>query len=134
MKRDAADYQSATDGVRIIQMLGHSMHAVAMPKDGQLTYEIEIAAEDDYTLQTALIPTQPNDDGDLRYSVTIDNEQPVVYSLKEPFRSERWKQNVLSGQAVRNTKVHLHQGHHTMTLRALDAHIVFDQLRIFKSL
>ena len=131
MKRDAADYQSATDGVRIIQMLGHSMHAVAMPKDGQLTYEIEIAAEDDYTLQTALIPTQPNDDGDLRFSVTIDNEQPVVYSLKEPFRSERWKQNVLSGQAVRNTKVHLHQGHHTMTLRALDDHIVFDQLRIF---
>ena len=133
MKRDAADYQSATDGVRIIQMLGHSMHAVAMPKDGQLTYEIEIAAEDDYTLQTALIPTQPNDDGDLRFSVTIDNEQPVVYSLKEPFRSERWKQNVLSGQAVRNTKVHLHQGHHTMTLRALDAHIVFDQLRFLKS-
>ncbi|WP_051523013.1 glycosyl hydrolase 115 family protein [Prevotella sp. P6B4] len=131
MKRDAADYQSATDGVRIIQMLGHSMHAVAMPKDGQLTYEIEIAAEDDYTLQTALIPTQPNDNGDLRFSVTIDNEQPVVYSLKEPFRSERWKQNVLSGQAVRDTKVHLHQGHHTMTLRALDAHIVFDQLRIF---
>ena len=130
MKRDAADYQSATDGVRIIQMLGHSMHAIAMPKDGQLTYEIEIAAEDDYTLQTALIPTQPNDDGDLRFSVTIDNEQPVVYSLKEPFRSERWKQNVLSGQAVRNTKVHLHQGHHTMALRALDAHIVFDQLRI----
>lgn len=133
MKRDAADYQSATDGVRIIQMLGHSMHAVAMPKDGQLTYEIEIAAEDDYTLQTALIPTQPNDDGDLRFSVTIDNEQPVVYSLKEPFRSERWKQNVLSGQAVRNTKVHLHQGHHTITLRALDDHIVFDQLRFFKS-
>ena len=133
MKRDAADYQSATDGVRIIQMLGHSMHAVAMPKDGQLTYEIEIAAEDDYILQTALIPTQPNDDGDLRFSVTIDNEQPVVYSLKEPFRSERWKQNVLSGQAVRNTKVHLHQGHHTMTLRALDDHIVFDQLRILKS-
>ena len=131
MKRDAADYQSATDGVRIIQMLGHSMHAVAMPKDGQLTYEIEIAAEDDYTLQTALIPTQPNDDGDLRFSVTIDNEQPVVYSLKEPFRSERWKQNVLSGQAVRDTKVHLHQGHHTITLRALDDHIVFDQLRIF---
>ena len=62
MKRDAADYQSATDGVRIIQMLGHSMHAVAMPKDGQLTYEIEIAAEDDYILQTALIPTQPNDE------------------------------------------------------------------------
>ena len=133
MMRNAADYQSASDGTRIIQMLGHSMNAVAMPKDGHLTFDIEIDAEGDYVLQTALIPTQPNDNGDLRFSVSIDDNQPVVYSLKEPFRSERWKQNVLSGQAIRDTKVHLHQGRHTITVRALDHHIVFDQLRIFKS-
>ena len=134
MMLKAADYQSASNGTRIIQMLGHSMNAVAMPKDGHLTYDIEIEAEGDYTLQTALIPTQPNDNGNLRFSVSVDNGQAVVYSLKEPFRSERWKQNVLSGQAVRDTKVHLHHGHHTITLRALDNHIIFDQLRIFKSL
>ncbi|MBO4895228.1 MAG: glycosyl hydrolase 115 family protein [Prevotella sp.] len=134
MMLKAADYQSASNGTRIIQMLGHSMNAVAMPKDGHLTYDIEIEAEGDYTMQTALIPTQPNDNGNLRFSVSVDNGQAVVYSLKEPFRSERWKQNVLSGQAVRDTKVHLHHGHHTITLRALDNHIIFDQLRIFKSL
>ena len=134
MMLKAADYQSASNGTRIIQMLGHSMNAVAMPKDGHLTYDIEIEAEGDYTLQTALIPTQPNDNGNLRFSVSVDNGQAVVYSIKEPFRSERWKQNVLSGQAVRDTKVHLHHGHHTITLRALDNHIIFDQLRIFKSL
>jgi len=134
MMLKAADYQSASNGTRIIQMLGHSMNAVAMPKDGHLTYDIEIEAEGDYTLQTALIPTQPNDNGNLRFSVSVDNGQAVVYSLKEPFRSERWKQNVLSGQAVRDTKVHLHHGLHTITLRALDNHIIFDQLRIFKSL
>ena len=133
MMRNAADYQSASDGTRIIQMLGHSMNAIAMPKDGHLAYDIAIEAEGDYILQTALIPTQPNDDGDLRFCVSVDDRQSVVYSFKEPFRSERWKQNVLSGQAVRNTKVHLHQGHHTITVRALDNHIVFDQLRIFKS-
>jgi hypothetical protein len=133
MMRNAADYQSASDGTSIIQMLGHSMNAVAMPKEGHLTFDIEIDAEGDYVLQTALIPTQPNDSGDLRFSVSIDDNQPVVYSLKEPFRSERWKQNVLSGQAIRDTKVHLHQGRHTITVRALDHHIVFDQLRIFKS-
>lgn len=133
MMLKAADYQSASNGTRIIQMLGHSMNAVAMPKDGHLTYDIMIEDEGDYILQTALIPTQPNDDGDLRFCVSVDDRQSVVYSFKEPFRSERWKQNVLSGQAVRNTKVHLHQGHHTITVRALDNHIVFDQLRIFKS-
>ncbi|SEA61346.1 Glycosyl hydrolase family 115 [Xylanibacter ruminicola] len=133
MMLKAADYQSASNGTRIIQMLGHSMNAVAMPKDGYMTYDIMIEDEGDYILQTALIPTQPNDDGDLRFCVSVDDRQSVVYSFKEPFRSERWKQNVLSGQAVRNTKVHLHQGHHTITVRALDNHIVFDQLRIFKS-
>ena len=133
MTLKAADYQSASNGTRIIQMLGHSMNAVAMPKDGYMTYDIMIEDEGDYILQTALIPTQPNDDGDLRFCVSVDDRQSVVYSFKEPFRSERWKQNVLSGQAVRNTKVHLHQGHHTITVCALDNHIVFDQLRIFKS-
>ena len=133
MMLKAADYQSASNGTRIIQMLGHSMNAVAMPKDGYMTYDIMIEDEGDYILQTALIPTQPNDDGDLRFCVSVDDRQSVVYSFKEPFRSERWKQNVLSGQALRNTKVHLHQGHHTITVCALDNHIVFDQLRIFKS-
>lgn len=133
MMLKAADYQSASNGTRIIQMLGHSMNAVAMPKDGYMTYDIMIENEGDYILQTALIPTQPNDDGDLRFCISVDDRQSVVYSFKEPFRSERWKQNVLSGQAVRNTKVHLHQGHHTITVCALDNHIVFDQLRIFKS-
>ena len=133
MTLKAADYQSASNGTRIIQMLGHSMNAVAMPKDGYMTYDIMIEDEGDYILQTALIPTQPNDDGDLRFCISVDDRQSVVYSFKEPFRSERWKQNVLSGQALRNTKVHLHQGHHTITVCALDNHIVFDQLRIFKS-
>ena len=133
MMRNAADYQSASDGTRIIQMLGHSMNAVALPQNGALSYTIDIASEGDYILQTALIPTQPNDHGDLRFSVSLDNGQSVVYSLKEPFRSERWKQNVLSGQAIRDTKLHLQQGRHTITLRALDNHIVFDQLRLFKS-
>ena len=133
LMRQAADYQSASEGVRTIQMLGHSMNAVALPQNGALSYTIDIASEGDYILQTALIPTQPNDHGDLRFSVSLDNGQPVVYSLKEPFRSERWKQNVLSGQAIRDTKLHLQQGRHTITLRALDNHIVFDQLRLFKS-
>lgn len=80
-----------------------------------------------YTLQTALIPTQPNDNGDLRYSVCIDEQEPIVFNLKEPFRSEEWKQNVLRGQALRQQKTRLSKGSHTLIIRALDAHIVVDQ-------
>ena len=90
----------------------------------------DVEKDGDYTIRTAQIPTQPQDGGDLRFSVSIDGQEPAVYSLKEPFRSERWKLNVLNGQAVRDTKVHLRKGSHTLTIRALDDHIVIDQIII----
>ena len=125
---NACDYETASTGARVIQMLGHSMKAVALPKDGTLTYRLDIANEGDYTIVTSLIPTQPNDNGDLRFSVSVDDGEETVYTLKEPFRSERWKQNVLSGQTRRETKVHLAKGIHRLTIRALDDHIVVDQI------
>ena len=130
---NACDYAEASEGVKTIQMLGHSMNAVALPKDGRLVYRFEVEKAGDYTLQTALIPTQPNDNCDLRYSVSIDGGEPTVFSLKEPFRSEEWKQNVLRGQALREQRVHLSAGQHTLTIRALDAHIVFDQWQLKKT-
>ena len=128
--KNACDYAEASEGVKIIQMLGHSMNAVSVSKDGKLTYRFEVEKTGDYQLQTALIPTQPNDNGDLRYSVSIDDGEPTVYSLKEPFRSEEWKQNVLRGQALRDLPVNLSAGRHTMTIRALDPHIVVDQWQL----
>ena len=123
----AADYDSAAEGVRTVQMLGHSMNAVSLPKGGFLTYRFKVTKTGDYVLQTALIPTHAVDDGDIRYSVSIDEAAPMVYSLKEPFRSEQWKQNVLRGQALRDLHLHLSKGGHTLTIRALDEHIVIDQ-------
>ena len=111
-------------------MLGHSMNAIALPKDGSITYDFTIEKDGDYQLQLALIPTQPNDNGDLRFSASIDGAEPVVFSLKEPFRSEEWKQNVLRAQALRYIKTHLSQGNHTLTITALDHHIVFDQWKL----
>ena len=125
--KNACDYDSASEGAKVIQMLGHSMNAVALPKDGVLTYRFDVDTDGDHILQTALIPTQPNDNGNLCYSVSIDGQQPVVYNLKEPFRSEEWKQNVLRGQALRSQDVSLSKGSHTLAIRALDAHIVVDQ-------
>ena len=81
-----------------------------------------------------MIPTQPNDRGDLRYQVTIDDQQPVVISLKEKYRSEFWKQSVLRGQALKKTPIKLSAGRHTLKIKALDDHIILDQWMIdFKS-
>lgn len=111
-------------------MLGHSMNAVSIPKGGELAYEFESPQEGEAVLYTAMIPTQPSDRGDLRYSVQMDDQQPVVISLKEPYRSERWKLNVLRGQALTKTPVNLTKGKHTLRVKALDDHIIFDQWMI----
>ena len=124
---NASQYDEASDGATVIPLLGHSLAAVSLPQGGQLTYHFSIDEEGDYTLRTALIPTQPNDTGDLRYSVAIDEGAPVVISLKEPFRSEGWKQNVLRAQALRSTPFSLAPGKHTLRITALDPHIVVDQ-------
>lgn len=128
--RNACDYSSASAGVRAVQMLGHSMNAVALPKDGTLTYDFVAERDGKAVLRTAMIPTQPNDNGDLRYSVSIDGGEPTVYTLKEKFRSDRWKQNVMRGQAVRELPVDITKGRHTLVIRALDNHIIADQWMI----
>ncbi len=128
--RNASHWQHATKGAQPVQMLGHSMSAVALPPKGRLSYQFDILADGDYRLLTALIPTQPVDGGDLRYSVSIDSGLPIVYSLKEPFRSERWKLNVLRGQALRESIVRLTKGTHQLVIEAIDEHIIVDQWMI----
>ncbi len=126
--RNASSYDAATAGAEAIEMLGHSMKAVSLPKGGQLTYKFTTEKAGRCLLRTAVIPTQPNDNGDLRYSVSIDGAEPTVYTLKEKFRSEQWKLNVLRGQAIRELPIdNLPAGEHTLTITALDPHIIVDQ-------
>lgn len=124
---NACSYTAASEGTAPVQSLGHSMNAVALPKGCSLTFEFESAWEGDAVLRTAVIPTQPNDKGDIRFSVSMDGGTPQVCSFKEPFRSESWKENVLRGQAIRNTSHKITKGKHTLTITALDDHVVVDQ-------
>jgi hypothetical protein len=111
-------------------MLGHSMNAMAIEKGGWLSYNFTTPKDTTATLYLALIPTQPNDNGDIRISVTIDNATPQTISLKEAFRSESWKQNVLRGQALKKTRIKLSAGNHRLMIKALDSHIIMDQWMI----
>ena len=125
--RNACQWDKADDGVVCVQSLGHSMNAVRIPMGQSLTYTFECENDGKAVMRLAFIPTQPNDKGDLRFSVSVDGAEPKVFSLKEPFRSERWKQNVLRQQAIRELPVSLSKGQHSLIIKALDNHIVLDQ-------
>lgn len=111
----------------VIDMLGHSMQAVALTKGSVLSYNFDSPEEGDAVMRIALIPTQPSDRGDLRCEVRLGDGAPAVISLKEPYRSEEWKRNVLRCQALKETPVRLTKGRHTLYIKALDDHIVVDQ-------
>ena len=125
--KNAYSYSQASNGCQSIQMLGHSMNALSIPKGSEVVYEFETEKEGEAVLYTAMIPTQPNDRGDLRYQVTFDNMPPATISLKEKYRSEFWKQSVLRGQALKQMKVKASKGRHTLKIKALDDHVIIDQ-------
>lgn len=124
---NAADYVKATKGVFKVENLGHSMNAVSLPKGESITFEFDSPLQGEATLRTAVIPTQPNDKGDIRFSISMDGGEPQVCSFREGFRTESWKQNVLRGQAIRETTHQLTKGKHTLTITALDNHVLIDQ-------
>lgn len=103
------------------------MNAVALPEGGSLTFEFDSPWEGEALLRTAVIPSHPNDKGDIRFSVSIDGGEPQVYSFREKGRTEIWKRNVLRGQAVGETKHTIKKGRHSLTITALDKHVVVDQ-------
>ncbi len=110
-----------------IGMLGHSMNAVELEKGSTLEYDFSIEEDGDGVIRVAVIPTHAIDGEDVRFSVSVDGGKPEVFSLKEPFRSERWKENVMRGQTIRNVPVSLKAGKHTLEVKALDDNIVVDQ-------
>lgn len=127
--RDAEAFDGSHGEHRMVDMLGHSGRAVELAAGSSLTYRFALPD----TMQTPLltiatIPTHAADGGALRYAVSVDGGEPTIFDLKEPFRSERWKLNVLRGQALRIlTLAPMVPGEHTLTITALDPHIILDQ-------
>lgn len=124
---NACDYDSATVAVTPVQNLGHSGNAVPVAKGGSLGYRFSVGRSGKAVIRVAVIPTQANDKGDIRFSLAVDGAEPQVFSIKEPFRSDRWKENVMRGQAVVEFPLELASGSHTLSLSAIDDHIIFDQ-------
>lgn len=124
---NAVDYSEVKGKAYPIGMLGHSMNAVDLKKGSSLSYSFEVKEGGDGVVRIATIPTHAVDGKDIRYSVSVDGGKPESFSIKEPYRSEKWKENVMRGQTVRNIPVSLKPGVHTIEIKALDDNIVIDQ-------
>lgn len=135
-------FDAASGGVEAIDMLGHSMRAVVIPRGDSVVYRFESRGRE-AVLRTAFIPVHglDGDNGDgyrgnsqrvssQRVAISIDGGVPFVHDLHEARLSPRWRVNVLRGQAVRSDDIRIATGRHTLTIKALDDGIILDQWMI----
>lgn len=127
---NANDYNYASCEMKPVQNLGHSANAVPVPKGERLDYMFNLSRSGKAVIRVAVIPTQANDKGDIRFAISVDGGRENVISIKEAYRSDKWKENVMRGQALVEIPVEIGEGHHNLTFRALDNHIILDQWMI----
>lgn len=123
-------------GVEVIDMLGHSMQAVVIPRGDSVVFRFESRSRE-AVLRTAFIPVHAlGDNGDgyrgksQRVAISIDGGTPFIHDLHEARLSPRWRVNVLRGQAVRSDDIRIPAGRHTLTIIALDDGVILDQWMI----
>ena len=84
----------------------------------------------DAKVSVHLVPTHPVSSPQLRFSLSVDGDEPQVFAYETYDRSEEWKESVLNNQAVREMDIALPAGKHTLKLTALDEGEVLDRIII----
>lgn len=128
---NGADFNRYEGAKPICHGLGYQRKAVSLSPNTTLTYDFETTSTDSLNIIVALAPNHPVDGKNLRFSISLNNEKPLIVDYQTQGRSEEWKENVLRNQALRTT---LHQvknsGKQTLKITALDEGVVLDQIKI----
>jgi hypothetical protein len=87
---------------------------------------------DSLRIVLSLAPNHPAEGTKIRYSIQVDDGPAQTIDYGTQGRSEEWKQNVLTNQAIRTTNHRLAQpARHTVKITAVDDGVVLDQVKLF---
>lgn len=130
---NTADYEKKNikNQPQQIQGLGYSRKALQLNigKENAITYKIYTSSKGNAIIRTYMIPNHPVNGNDIRYAISVDDEEPQIVSFKTEFRSEDWKINVLRNQSVNITHHNLKKaGEHSITIYAVDEGVILDQM------
>jgi len=144
-----AEHYSRTTGNggvvwKVIRGLGRTGDSVTLipskartfvpPTAPSLEYKLKIAASADFTLNFALLPTQPFfGDKKIRIAYSFDSGPPVTIDLSSPEVGGReWSHNVMNELNTGSSACHMTKGDHVLTVFAVDTGIVLDKI-VFSS-
>lgn len=133
----AADYANKFS-TETIEGLGHSDMTVRLPKAKKIStrmphleYQVYTSTSGVAQFKIGTLPLHPVNGGELRCAVVIDNQVPQIVSLKAPFLSSKWQENVLRNQMLTTLDVNITQpGYHTIRIYSLDEELFFDQFML----
>lgn len=130
--RNAFEYTSASKEVQRLDLIGHSLKAIELQKGDSLAYRFHTDIVGG-VLHLAFVPTFSPDGGSSQCTVSIDGGSPTTIIVNDgSASSDRWAKGVLRGQVLITLPVSLSSGTHTLTIKALSDHIMFDQWMIDK--
>ena len=127
--RQGYEYASGSKGATEVSLLGRSLRAVTLQQGDSLVYEFQTGTFGG-VLRLAFVPLFSLDGGSSQCSIHIDNQPATTIIINDGSQSERWANGVLRGQSLINLPVALKQGRHTLTVKALNDHVAFDQWMI----
>lgn len=116
--------------------LGHTGHAVEIPKDNTVSYSISSCCGDSVEFVLNFLPNHPIAEGDgLKISVTLDDSVPLTFDYSTKDRSEEWKENVLNNRATRRFSFPIHKpGNHELKITALTEGVILDKIIFLSTL
>ncbi len=131
---NGTDYKKFTGQKPIAHGLGYQRGAVSLPKGTAVYFEFTMGKSDSINIVAAFAPNHPVEGTKIRYTIQLDNEPAITVDYATQGRSEEWKQNVLSNQAIRSTKHFVAKpGKHTIKITAVDDGVIVDQVKILVS-
>ena len=131
---NGADYMHFEQEAPVAYGLGYERKAVSLPRGSSVVYEVaSVPGADSLDIELCLAPNHPVDSGTLRCTIQVDDGEPQTMDIATKGRSEEWKRNVLTNQAVRQSRHRVVGKANTrIRLTALDEGIVVDQIKIYK--
>lgn len=125
------DYKTSTGKKPLAYGLGYQRGAVSLFKGSSVSFSFT-GNSDSVKVVLALAPNHPAEGTKIRYSIQVDDGPVQTIDYATQGRSEEWKQNVLSNQAIRTTRHAVGKPEkHVVKITAVDEGVIIDQVKLF---
>jgi hypothetical protein len=125
------DYRTYTGKKPLAYGLGYERGAVSLPKGSSVSFPFTMNTGS-LRIILALAPNHPVEGTKIRYTIQVDDGPAQTIDYATQGRSEEWKQNVLTNQAIRETNhIGFKPGNHSVKITAVDEGVVVDQVKLF---